>query len=119
MLSLCCAAGLCKALLQALQLDIRGTHRSMFDMLSKFVRCLSGSGSYILGMTAMSNSGVVELVAAHLVHAHVEETICGVVLCSEFLGEWGRDRLAALGTVDQVMKWVARCLVEVRSRPPA
>ncbi len=108
------AAGLCQAALQALRRQITTVSGRTLALLHTFFKGLS-SKSQSSAMTVLVAGDVVELAMAHLADAGSDNIQCGVHMLEHFRADSrGRERLCAPRVVDQLMKWIAKWLAEVR-----
>jgi hypothetical protein len=98
-----------------LKCQIKGTHKTILDVLSHFIQSLSTEELRYSAVTVLLSGGFLEVTMAHMANTGQDEVPLAVGLYNYILQHPdGRDELSKKGMTDQLIQWTAKWLSEVR-----
>jgi hypothetical protein len=112
------ASGLCQAALHALGKQDIDVRRAVLWMLYSFLGALDEHRQRP-AMAVLVGGDVVELTLGHLADAGRDDVSGGVAFLCVYLNDPGaRERMCTPGSVNQLINWIAKWLLEVREVAP-
>jgi hypothetical protein len=108
------ASGFCQAAPHALRNPCRNVCARLVSTLSSFFKCLP-EDSHPAATAVLVVGGGVELTMGHMADAELDEVSTAVGLFIHFASDpLARERLCAGEVPDQILKWMAKVLPQVR-----
>jgi hypothetical protein len=93
----------------------KAMHMQMLVNLMSFILCLSGQ-DLLTALAVLVPGGIVEITMGQMANAEKGEMLVGVTLFRYLAKEPGAwERLCKPGMVDQLIKWIAKWLPQVRA----
>jgi hypothetical protein len=109
------AAGLCEAFLGILRKGDKAMHTQILGNLTSFILCLTDR-NFPAAMAILVPGGIVELTMGQMAKAGQGQLLVGLTLFKYLSKDpAAQERLSKPGMVDQLTKWIAKWLPQVRT----